>query len=113
MSNSPEDLLLETKGRNLAKAYREFVKTLPEGHGFKIEDGPPSLGAVLQAATTVNTKLESDRGKTKTGQFKGFFHKVCGSMDGHQDLFAIIPSGDKYVCLLTGSISALVKVNEA
>lgn len=59
-----------------------------------------------------DTKWKNNHEKTKAGRMKTLFGKVAGSLNKHRDLFALIPSGDKYICLLTGSVSAIVKVRQ-
>ena len=45
----------------------------------------------------------------KVGKSKRLFAKVCQSLDSHKDLFEMLPNNDKYVCLITGSLSSIVK----
>ena len=76
-----------------------------------MEDGPPRLKAVVEAVATADSSWKKNRESTKAGRMKTLFSKVAGSLNNHKDLFAILPSGDKYVCLVTGSVSAIVKVS--
>lgn len=44
------------------------------------------------------------------GNTKKLFGKLCQQVESHKEILDIIPSGDKYVSLITGSLSTLVKV---
>ena len=111
-SGSREEILLASSTDELAKAYKAFQKCLPKGHEARIEDGPPRIKSVVEAVATADSTWKKNRESTKAGRMKTLFSKVCGSLNGHKDLFAVLPSGDKYVCLVTGSVSAIVKVGE-
>ncbi|KAL8792171.1 MAG: hypothetical protein Q9195_005267 [Heterodermia aff. obscurata] len=106
---SNEEILLAPSTDELAKAYKAFLKCLPKAHEARIEDGPPRIRTVVEAVATADSTWKRNRESTKAGRMKTLFSKVCGSLNGHKDLFAILPSGDKYVCLVTGSVSAIVK----
>ena len=110
-SGSSEELLLAPSTDELAKAYKTFLKCLPKSHEARIEDGPPRIKTVVEAVKTANSTWKNNKESTKVGRMQTLFGKVCGSLNGHKDLFAILPSGDKYVCLVTGSVSAIVKVS--
>ena len=45
------------------------------------------------------------------GKPQELFHKLMKNFNAHSDLLRIIPQGDKYTSLLTGSISTIVKVS--
>lgn len=66
---------------------------------------------MVEAVATADSTWKKNRESTKAGRMKTLFSKVCSSLNGHKDLFAILPSGDKYVCLVTGSVSSIVKVS--
>ena len=68
---------------------------------------------MIDAMRVMIAKQRKDRENTKGGRMKTLFGKVCAGLDDHKDLFAMIPSGDKYICLLTGSVSLIVKVTKS
>ena len=67
---------------------------------------------VVEAVKVADTKWKDNHEKTKAGRMKALFGKVAGSLKKHRDLFAVLPSGEKYICLLIGSVSAIVKVRQ-
>ncbi|KAL8734031.1 MAG: hypothetical protein Q9166_001792 [cf. Caloplaca sp. 2 TL-2023] len=108
-NQSQEEIILASSTDELAKSYKAFQKCLPKGHVSRIEDGPPRFKAVYEAVATADSAWKKNRERTNVGRMKTLFGKVCGSLENHRTLFAVIPSGDKYISLVAGSISAIVK----
>jgi hypothetical protein len=54
------------------------------------------------------TKLQR-RDKDKWNKTKNWFRKTAATINNHNYLFALIPAGDKYTSIITGSFTALVK----
>ena len=71
---------------------------------------PPPIHELLEAVETANLTWQENREQTNSGKAKQKFGKLCKSLDSHKELMAVIPQGDKYVSLLTGTFSAIVKV---
>ena len=103
-------MILAGSTDELAKEYKKFLKCLPKNHPARIEDGPPRLDRVMDALRLADTEWTIHREETKTGRAKKLFTKVAQSLFKYKDLFDIVPSGDKYVSLVAGSISAIIKV---
>ena len=103
-------MILASSTDELAKEYKRFLKCLPKDHPARIEDGPPMLDCVVDALRSAHAEWTSNREKTKMGRTKTLFTKVAQSLVKYKDLFAIVPSGDKYVSLVAGSVSAIIKV---
>lgn len=97
----------------LAQAYQKFLKCLPQGHEAKIEDGPPRLEVILEALADAENAWKNNKEKTKAGGMTTLFSKVAMNLNRYRELFAIVPSSDKYVSLVAGSISAIIKVQKS
>lgn len=50
--------------------------------------------------------------ESKGAKVKNFLKRTVQSLENHKYLFAMLPSGDKYTSVLTGSFSALIKVRD-
>lgn len=108
-----DEIILAEPTEDLAQAYKKFLKCLPKEHAARIEDGPPRLDVVLKAVSVAQVSWKNKRENTKTGQAKEVYSKVVRSLYGHRDLFAMIPSSDKYVSLVAGSLTAIIKVGSS
>ncbi|KAM0794316.1 hypothetical protein BDR22DRAFT_895247 [Usnea florida] len=109
LGGGKDEIILAKSTEKLAKVYKKFLKCLPKDHQARIEDGPPRLDCVTDALRLADPEWKRNREETKIGRAKTLFTKVAQSLVKYQDLFAIVPSGDKYVSLVAGSVSAIVK----
>ena len=111
LCDSQDESILAEPTAELSQAYKSFLKCLPKGHEARIEDGPPQLDVVAKAMKLAESTLRDRRETTKTGRMKQLFGRVAKSLHGHKELFGVVPSGDKYVSLVAGSVSAIIKVS--
>ena len=86
---------------------------MPDGLKSNIADQPPMIVDVLKAVDIAQSKWKASREASKAGRLRKGFSKLCGSLDDYKVLLAVVPSSDKYICILTGSLSAIVKVCES
>ena len=103
-------MLLAKPTDELAQVYKNFLKCLPKEHEARIEDGPPRLDVVIKAVKIADAKWKGNREKSKAGRTKRLFTKIPVHLDKYKELAAVVPSGDKYVSLIAGSVSAIIKV---
>ncbi|KAF5692734.1 hypothetical protein FDENT_2609 [Fusarium denticulatum] len=64
---------------------------------------------LVAAVTKASATWLSDREESKLGKLKSKFRGLCETCHDHSSLLAIIPKDDKYVTLLTGSLSAIAQ----
>jgi hypothetical protein len=102
-------MLLEQSSQELAKAWEKFQKCIPKEHRTQIQDGPPKFEEVAKAVTVAHSAWKAKE-KGKVASVKNIFSGLCQSLYDFKDVFAVIPNQDKYVCLLTGTFAAIVKV---
>lgn len=50
------------------------------------------------------------RDKTKTGKFMNHFTGFCSTLDAHSNMLEVLPNGNQYVSLFTGSLKSIIKV---
>ena len=105
-----DEMILASSTDELAKVYKEFLECVPKDHQGRIDDSPRMLGSVVDTLSLADAGWKSNRKKTKLGRMKTLFTRVTQSLAKYKDLFAVVPSGDKYVSLVAGSVSAIVKV---
>lgn len=101
---------LEKASRELAATWLKFQDVLPHDQKRKVDNSPPCINDVFQAVDIAEHKRKGKRNDTRVGGLKSRFGKLCRNLVGHENLFAVIPSGDKYISILSGSLSAIIKV---
>lgn len=70
----------------------------------------PSLRLLYQHVNEASSTWKEHREGTKSGRLKTVFTKLCDTVHSHSKLVSMVPTNDKYVTLLTGSLSAIASV---
>jgi hypothetical protein len=110
-SSVPSDeIFLFEQSRKLYTAWVKFCKQVSEEQGQNISTDVPSLKQLLSSVQQASDSWEIGKKNSWTGKVKGQFSHLCRSVQEHSALLSVVPKDDKYVCLLTGSISAIAKV---
>ncbi|OKO96532.1 hypothetical protein PENSUB_10707 [Penicillium subrubescens] len=68
----------------------------------------PNVATLQKVVNDTQVKWETKKG-TGLGKLKTYVSDFLGKMDDHSYLFKVIPAGDKYISLITGVVSSVVK----
>ncbi|KAF5973951.1 hypothetical protein FBULB1_8020 [Fusarium bulbicola] len=107
---SDEEVVLFEQSRRLYAAWDKFRHDLPKDQQTKLEPNDrPDLNYLLATVAKASESWKLDRDESKLGKLKSKFHSICQSCRENSSLLAIIPKDDKYITLLTGSISLIAQ----
>ncbi|KAJ8133472.1 hypothetical protein O1611_g154 [Lasiodiplodia mahajangana] len=106
-SDDDEAFLLD-QGRQLHAAWKKFCKKLPDDQQKTLYERLPSI-RYLHESVTKASETWKEHQNSKVGRLKKIFTGLCNTLDAHSNLVSIIPTDDKYVRLLTGSLSAITQ----
>ncbi|RMY51206.1 hypothetical protein D0865_06483 [Hortaea werneckii] len=109
MTAVPEETRLLKHSCDLAKAWEKFQRQLPEELRLPLRGKPPSLSTLLEAIELAQKSWQAAREGTKFGRVKSMFAKVARSMDDHSQILEVLPDNDKYVSLIVGSMTCIIK----
>ncbi|KAF5629627.1 uncharacterized protein FTJAE_8508 [Fusarium tjaetaba] len=105
-----EEVVLIEQSRRLYAAWDKFRCDLPQGQQIQLEPNDrPEVNYLFATVTKASATWQFDRDESKLGKLKSKFHSICQTCHDHSSLLAIVPRDDKYVTLLTGSISVIVQ----
>lgn len=105
-----EEVLLLEQSRKLYTAWEKFRQGLPKDQQQDLAGQAPDIRYLFKSVDHASKTWKEDRGRGKSGRVKKIFTDLCGSCKNHSKLFSVIPSDDKYISLLTGSLSAVAQV---
>ncbi|CAG8951357.1 hypothetical protein HYFRA_00007268 [Hymenoscyphus fraxineus] len=100
---------LESKSEEVKLHWHKFQSKLKLSEVDKIKTtSEPDMSvlrdAIEEAESQLQQKKESNLGKTKT-----FLKRSVSCLDKYHYLFDLLPTGDKYTSIFTGSLTAIVK----
>lgn len=99
---------LQGQAKKLAELWRQLKLDSGDIGGLS-EGSLPSLNTLWNAAHDAESQWAKKKEKG-FGKAKARLFTFLDTMDAHKYLFSIIPNGDKYTSLLTGSLTSIVKV---
>ena len=106
---SDNDLVyVEQQRTRVTEQWTKFHSRFKLGN-IPVGDGPPTI-ETLQKAVQNSQNDWTERKESGFGKVKMKIENFLNTMNDHSYLFNVIPSGDKYVSLITGVISSVVKV---
>ncbi|KAI1344528.1 hypothetical protein F5Y15DRAFT_424676 [Xylariaceae sp. FL0016] len=106
-----EEAFLLERSRQLYQAWTKFCERLPEDQRMELTDEAPSLKVLHEAVEKASITWKERRQGTKTGRLKSIFTSLCSNVDAHRNLVSVIPTNDKYLSLLTGSLTAIAQAS--
>ena len=105
-----EEATLLHQSRRLHAAWSKFRRNLPEDQQMQLGDHErPDIQFLVATVTKASATWQSGREASTVGKVKSKFQRLCDICENHSSLLAIIPKDEKYVSLLTGSLSAIVQ----
>lgn len=104
-------VFLGREGVLLSETWVQFCQALPAKTLRDFELRPPTFDDVLQVVHDYEAEWQGKRTKGKRGQALGYLKKVCRTLDSHSYMLEVLPAGNEYVSLFTGTLKAVVKVS--
>ncbi|MCJ1308632.1 hypothetical protein MMC25_002285 [Agyrium rufum] len=108
ISNDAQVSSLDLSLRSMIAAWKDFQGELPEDQRATRDSNPPTEVSLKSTIESLAAQCSSKKGEEYESA-KVNFLGCCTTLDAHAQLFAIFPNGDKYVSLLSGTISSIVK----
>ena len=89
--------------------FREHHHETPSASSSLRFQEVPNINTLREIVGDAQLEWETKRGKG-FGKVKSYVSDFLELMDDHSYLFKFIPAGDKYISLITGVVSSVVKV---
>lgn len=104
--------LLESKRNELVETWQKFGNLFPAGEAksLQAQNRVPTVSELFNAVVDSQVARATQK-KGMSKRAKDQFFQFLGTMDDHSFLFKFIPAGDKYVSLVAGVVTTIVKVS--
>lgn len=103
---------LKDKKDELKKAQMRFIGTLDcdEKKLLQETDDRPRAVMALVEQTTFKWLHRSQQPKDFGSKLKSAFRRCCSSLNQHSEMFEIVPSGNEYVSIISGTVKVILQV---
>jgi hypothetical protein len=76
-----------------------------------IVETEPTIQGAISTIMRVGKIWQEKREKGKRGKVAGYFHRLCETLDAHSNMLKVVPSGNEYVSLFSGTIMSIIKAS--
>ncbi|PSN71796.1 hypothetical protein BS50DRAFT_672718 [Corynespora cassiicola Philippines] len=108
---NPITSVLSTEAGNLQKAWQEFQRQSPHEERIEINNSEPTPKGFIAVVESAAKIWQKKREMGKRGKATGYFHRICDTIDAHSNILELVPRGNEYVSLFTGTITSIVKAS--
>lgn len=108
--SDPISALISVEATELREKWVKFHGSCSKEDKLDLKKFDPSIESVVDLVRESNAKWQTKRRKGGGGKFMSTFHSFCNTLDSHSALLKVLPEGNQYVSLFTGSLNAIIQV---
>lgn len=71
----------------------------------------PTIEGVIDVVQELRLSWQAKRESGRRGKVMKMFHKFCSSIHSHKTLLEILPDGNEYVSIFTGTLNLVIRVS--
>lgn len=110
-SRSAITRLINVESKKLRDQWLIFEQQSPQEERLDLNCDEPTVQGIVNMVDEMRRAWAAKRSKGFMGKALDQFHRFCHTLDSHSTLITILPEGNEYVSLFTGSLNAVIKVN--
>nr|XP_036574813.1 phytanoyl- dioxygenase family protein [Colletotrichum truncatum]KAF6781287.1 phytanoyl- dioxygenase family protein [Colletotrichum truncatum] len=109
--DNPITKVLAVETAELRNKWKAFVESSPAADRLNLQTSEPTMDGVIDTVQQIQKSWEAKRGNGRLAKAKRFFHKFCSTLDSHKLLIQILPSGNEYVSIFTGTLNVVIQAS--
>lgn len=109
-SSTPVTSVVATEAARLCEKWRKFQESCPKEDQLDLQQYEPTVESMVQLVTAMQNKWRATRETGRRAIAVQKFHQFCGSLDAHSNLLKLLPEGNEYVSLFSGTLTSIIKV---
>jgi hypothetical protein len=106
----PRSRIVREQAVKLSHAWKDFRASLSKDEQEQLEGKKPSVEGLISMVNTVANEWQSQGMTSKSGRFMNNFTSFCETLKAHSSLLEILPEGNEYVSLFTGTLKTIINV---
>lgn len=110
MSSNPVTRIISVEAARLCEKWVKFRQSCSKDDQLDLRTSEPTVDSVLDMVERMNKTWQEKRKQGAGRKVMAFFHRFCGTLDSHSSLLKLLPEGNEYVSIFTGTLNAVIKV---
>ncbi|KAF2432109.1 hypothetical protein EJ08DRAFT_648471 [Tothia fuscella] len=107
----PITSLIAVESDRLRTKWLAFQKSCPKEERVNLHGSEPSVEGVTDMVTNMLKASRAKRDKSHRGRALSLFQRFCSCLDSHSNMLLVLPQGNEYVSIFTGSLTAIIKAS--
>ena len=107
----PIDEVIAVESAKLREKWLAFHKNSPKDERLDLQNTEPTIESVVDKVTKITNVWRETRGKGWRGRVASRLIHFGRTLDSHKTLLQVLPYGNEYVSIFTGSLSAVIQVS--
>ncbi|KAK2025669.1 hypothetical protein LX32DRAFT_596271, partial [Colletotrichum zoysiae] len=107
-SNGLVNTTLNVETAALRKKWLDFRDSCSEAERLDLSMSQPTMKGVVDTVQAIQKSWELRRQNGRLNKAKRLFHKFCDTLNSHQLMMTVLPSGNEYVSIFTGALNVII-----
>jgi hypothetical protein len=110
-NRDPTTKVLREQAVLLSHASKVFRTTLPKSEQEDLEGKIPTVEGLIGMVDAVAKEWQNKRTASQSGKYMKHFTSFCETLDAHSSVLEVLPDGNEYVSLFTGTLKTIIHVS--
>ena len=111
LSRDPTTKVIREQAVLLSHVWKVFRETIPKSEQENLEGKIPSVEGLIEIVEAVAREWQNKRTTSKSGRYMKYFTSFCETLDAHSYMLEVLPNGNEYVSLFTGTLKTIINVS--
>ncbi|KAK0382903.1 hypothetical protein NLU13_8819 [Sarocladium strictum] len=103
--------IIAREAENLRKKWVTLYNSGPKEDQVDLATFDPTFEGVVDLINSVTESLQTKRREGAAGKVTSGFHSFCDKLDSHSAFLKMLPDGNEYVSIFTGSLNAVIQAS--
>ena len=109
--DDPTTRLIAVEANNLRKKWLKFRATCSNEDQLDLDTFEPTIESVFDLVNIASDMIQTKKKSNVGGKITAHFHKFCDKLESHSALLKVLPEGNEYVSIFTGTLNAVIRVS--
>ena len=111
VSRDPITVVLREQAVLLSHTWKSFRVSIPKSEQEELEGKIPSVEGLIGMVDTIAKDWQNKRAESKSGRYFRYFTGFCETLHSHSYMLEVLPSGNQYASLFTGTLQTIINVS--
>ncbi|KAI1659700.1 hypothetical protein F4813DRAFT_351692 [Daldinia decipiens] len=107
----PVTTIISIESNKLREKWAPFLTSSPVADRLNITKSEPTVEGVVDLVKEVTAAAQSKRDSRRRGKAMKLFHNFCSTIDSHRSMLKLIPEGNEYVSIFTGTLNIIIQAS--